>query len=639
MAKDKNKDIFALQGIKDKYLKNEHADKEIGSDLIFSPGEPATLKKGISAPKIKWLYLFFTLFFLAIFLKLFSMQIVNGQEYRTRAENNRIKNEEIKALRGVIYDRNGELLVKNSPNFTLYFIPSEVSEEEISALAKRISSLISLKEEEIIELYLKNDPLSNTPVIIKDYIEYSEAINLKIVLNDYPSVRLETLSVREYQKGEAFSHLLGYMGKITEEELALYPDYLPLDYIGKVGLEKWYEEKLKGKDGVQQVERDNLNKTKNIIATEEPEPGENLILSIEAGLQEVLSDSLVRSVKANHGTGGAAIALNPKTGAVLALVSYPSYDNNLFFTGIKPEEYQALADNPNKPFVVRATSGEYPPGSTIKPLIAAAALEEKIITPSTTILSTGGIQIDKWYFPDWKAGGHGLTSVVKAIAESVNTFFYAIGGGYQDIEGLGLDIINKYLEKFGLNSQLGLDFPGEKMGFLPSRQWKEETKGEKWYIGDTYHLAIGQGDILVTPLQVASYTAAIANGGTLYKPYLVDKFTDLEKNEIFSQEPEIINDNFIRPENINLVKRGLREAVLSGSAQALQSLPFSSAGKTGTAQFASGKKTHAWFTCFAPYENPEIVITVIVEQGGEGHAAALPVAKDGLAWYFSRPEN
>ena len=631
---DKHKDIFSIQGIKDGDIRNKYTDKEVGPDIIFSQQEQPTLKKGISDRKTKFLFIIFCVTFLIVFIKLFSMQIVSGQEYRDRAENNRIKNEEINALRGIIYDRNGETLVKNSPNFTLYFIPSEIEEDEIIQIAGDISSIIKISEEEILSLFELSDSISNYPVIIKDYINYLEALNLKIALNNHPSVHLDTLSVRQYQKGEAFSHLLGYMGKITKDELDYYSNYSPLDYIGKVGLENWYEEDLKGVDGIQQVERDSFNKTKNVIATKEPIPGNNLILNIDAGLQEVLYDSLVSSIKSNRSTGGAAIAINPSTGAILSFISYPSYDNNLFFTGIDSEIYQELIENPQTPFVVRTTSGEYPPGSTVKPLIASAALEEKVVTQYDTILSTGGIQIDKWYFPDWKSGGHGITNVVKAIAESVNTYFYAIGGGYEEIEGLGLETITRYLESFGLNQTLGIDFPNEKDGFLPSREWKEKAKGERWYIGDTYHLAIGQGDILVTPLQVAFYTAAIANGGTLYKPFLVDKFTDINNNEVSVKSPEIINQNFISSKNISTIKRGLREAVLSGSAQSLSTLPFSSAGKTGTAQFASNKNTHAWFTCFAPYENPEIVITVLVEQGGEGHAVALPVAKAGLSWYF-----
>ena len=218
----------------------------------------------------------------------------------------------------------------------------------------------------------------------------------------------------------------------------------------------------------------------------------------------------------------------------------------------------------------------------------------------------------------------------------MNTFFYYVGGGYEDFEGLGVKRIKEYAEKFGLNNILGIDLPGESTGFLPSMEWKEETKGERWYIGDTYHLSIGQGDILVTPLQVASYISTIANGGTFYKPHLVKEITDAEDNTIEKIQPEIMNSNFISAKNINIVKQGLRQAVLSGSSQAMANLPFSVAGKTGTAQFGDEGKTHAWFTCFAPYENPEIVMTVLVEAGGEGHEAALPIAKNALSWWFSQ---
>jgi penicillin-binding protein 2 len=250
-------------------------------------------------------------------------------------------------------------------------------------------------------------------------------------------------------------------------------------------------------------------------------------------------------------------------------------------------------------------------------------------------MSTGGIKIGSWFFPDWKAGGHGLTDVRKALAESVNTFFYAVGGGYGDIQGLGIDRLKKYAELFGLNHQLGIDLPGEASGFIPSKVWKESVKKEQWYIGDTYHLSIGQGDLLVTPLQVSSYMAAVANGGILFKPQIVNKITDASGNLVKELKPEVIRENFIKPEYLQVVREGLRQAVTAGSSRALADLPFTSAGKTGTAQFGNENKTHAWFTAFAPYENPEIVITVIVEGGGQGNELALPIAKQALQWWFS----
>ncbi|MCK4554296.1 penicillin-binding protein 2, partial [Candidatus Parcubacteria bacterium] len=279
-------------------------------------------------------------------------------------------------------------------------------------------------------------------------------------------------------------------------------------------------------------------------------------------------------------------------------------------------------------------SGEYPSGSTIKPVIAAAALEEGIISEHTSFTSVGGIKVGQWFFPDWRAGGHGITDVRRAIAESINTFFYYIGGGHQDFKGLGIDRIYKYGELFGLNAQLGIDLAGEVSGFLPTKKWKEETKGERWYIGDTYHLSIGQGDILVTPLQVANYTSVFANGGALYRPHLVKQILSGGDKVFKEVEPVIIRDNFIGDYNIEIVRQGMRRTVTAGSARSLQSVPVAVAGKTGTAQWSSKKNHHAWFTGFAPYDNPEVVITILVEEGGEGSDVAVPIAKEFLEWYF-----
>lgn len=633
----KSDDIFYSPDIKDDHLSHSYERFEVQADILVTKENSPSLKKGISPAKISLLFFVLLLGFFVILGKIFSLQVVFGKEYRGKAENNRIKVEKVTATRGVIYDKNGRLLVKNSPNFTLYFTPAELPKDinELNPLAQELSAIINLSADEIINKFTSANKLSSQPFLIKEYLNYDQALKLKITINDYPFLNLEIQLVRDYLTDESFSHLLGYMSKVTEEELKNNSDYSPLDYTGKTGLEHYYEKELKGKDGKQQIERDNLNKFTRILATQEPEAGKNLVLNIDYDLQATLFRALKTSVQTNHSPAGAAVALNPQNGQVLALVSYPAYDNNLFFKGLSPDQYKAIFEDPNQPLLNRAISGEYPSGSTIKPTIAAAALQEKIITPTTTVLSTGGIKIDKWFFPDWKAGGHGLTNVVKALAESVNTFFYAVAGGYQNITGLGVDRLVKYFKLFGLGQKLGIDLPGETTGFLPSIAWKEEVKNEPWYIGDTYHLGIGQGDILVSPLQVASYTAVIANGGKLYQPYLVNKFTDLENNPVAQNNSHLINQGFISSANLQVVRQGMRSAVVSGSAGSLADLPFSVAAKTGTAQFANNKRTHAWLTSFAPFENPEIVISVIVEQGGEGYVAALPVAREALICYFN----
>jgi penicillin-binding protein 2 len=327
--------------------------------------------------------------------------------------------------------------------------------------------------------------------------------------------------------------------------------------------------------------------------------------------------------------------MNPQNGAILAMVSQPSFDNNSFSLGIKQADYDTLKNDPDTPLLNRAISGEYPSGSTIKPIIAAAALEEKIITPSTGFLSTGGLRVGQWFFPDWKAGGHGWTNVTKAIAESVNTFFYYIGGGYEDFVGLGVERIGQYLRAFGLGQPSNIDLTGESSGFVPTAEWKKQTIGEPWYIGDTYHLAIGQGYLLVTPLQVANYTSAFANGGRIYKPRVVQEILNNDGSVYEVKEPKIIAENMVSPENIETVRQAMRQTVVSGSAQSLKSLPVAVAGKTGTAQFDSRKPSHSWFTGFAPFDNPQMVLTVLVEEGGESTDSAVPIVKDFWQWYFS----
>ena len=294
-----------------------------------------------------------------------------------------------------------------------------------------------------------------------------------------------------------------------------------------------------------------------------------------------------------------------------------------------------MLNDPDRPLYNRSMGGEFPSGSTIKPVISAAALQEGIITESTTFLSNGGLRIDKWFFPDWKAGGHGMTNVRKAIAESVNTFFYIIGGGYEGTTGLGVDRLAKYFKLFGLGSQTGIDLPGEVDGFVPSKEWKETTKKENWYIGDTYHLAIGQGDLNVTPLQVANYTAYFANGGKLLVPHLVKEIRP-SGSQVGTPVPvKIIRSGIVNPAYVQIVREGMRQTVVAGSARSLQQVPVPMAGKTGTAQWSTKKDPHAWFTGFAPYDDPTIVITILVEEGKEGSTIAVPIAREVLQWYFA----
>lgn len=641
------KDPFTIQvdnkEIKHRELEHYSQKQNMGNSVPLADEEKEPLSLTIDFRRVKWLFYIIIAGLTIIVLRAGYLQIVKGKEYRQSAEENRIRLENIKASRGIIYDQNKKIMVHNIPNFILNVIRADLpsDNDERNKIFEIISSIIGITPQEINNLIANVSPFSYQPVTIKEHIDYQKAMLLDVKTANLPGVKLEVAATREYLAGPSFSHVLGYTGKITKEELEKYNSeqkqlYLLDDYLGKTGLELYYEQELKGKSGKKQVEVDSFGKEKKVLYQDNPVNGDNLVLNINSQLQERLWNLINEKVNnAKSITGAAAIVLNPKNGEVLALTSSPSFENNKFVIGLQPSEYQELLNDPKKPFFNRAVSGEYPSGSTIKPVIASAALQEKIINQNTTVNSTGGIKIDKWFFPDWKAGGHGITDVRKALAESVNTFFYMISGGDENFKGLGIDRIKKYAELFGLNQKLGIDLPSETTGFLPSPEWKEKTKHEKWYIGDTYHLGIGQGDLLVTPLQVASYTATIANGGTLYKPQVVKEITDAEDNVIKKIEPEIIREGFIDPQNIKIVKEGMRQAVTAGSSMGIADLPFTSAGKTGTAQFGAEGRTHAWFTAFAPYEDPQIVITVLVEGGGEGNETALPIAKEALKWWFA----
>jgi len=365
----------------------------------------------------------------------------------------------------------------------------------------------------------------------------------------------------------------------------------------------------------------------------DPKPGSDLVLGIDSGLQKKIYDSLNDILIKTQTKTAAAVAINPQSGEVLAMVSLPSYDNNLFAQKISANDYSKLTQDPNKPLFNRAISGEYPPGSTIKPAIATAALSEKIITPSTIISGLGGtIRIGSYSFGDWTV--HGPSDVRTAIAQSNDIFFYTLGGGYGSIGGLGMSLMKKWDNLLGLGETTGIDIGGESSGLIPDEQWKQDTFNEKWSVGNSYHAAIGQGYVTVTPLQLANYIATIANGGTLFKPHLVSQ---IKKNDgtVSVIQPQIIRSGFISPDVVNVVREGMRQAVTGGTAQPLKDLPVEVAGKTGTAQFGvGGSQTHGWFVSFAPYDNPQIAMVVLVEGGGEGFTSALPVTKAVYQWYF-----
>jgi penicillin-binding protein 2 len=603
------------------------------------------LGTSISKKKLTTLVFIIIAGFITMAGKTFYLQIVKGGYYRNLAENNRIRLRPIFSERGIIFDKFHAELVENVPNFSLTMIPQDLprDQKKRDALIDEVVNLSNVSREQFKELLNKYGSYSYASLIIKENLDYESALKLYIQSSRLPGISIEKGSKRKYVVNSSTlsaSHLLGYLGKLNEYEAEkLKGDgYLLFDNIGKTGLEKIYESELRGKYGIKKVEVDAMGHEQNILAEEPPRAGKNLILTLDLDAQkklEELTKNILAKIKKKR---AAAIAMDPRDGSILAMISLPAFDNNEFSGGITRQNYDKYNQNKDNPLFNRVIGGTYPSGSTIKPIIAAAALQEKIITPNTVFLSTGGLEVGKWFFKDWKKGGHGITNVSKALAWSVNTFFYYIGGGFKNFTGLGIDKIMKYMSSFGIAKKTGVDLPGEASGFAPTKEWKRETKGEAWYIGDTYNLSIGQGDLLVTPLQVAIWTAAIANDGKIVQPHLANKLEEpITHKEILFNFDQY--DVPVSSKNLAVVRQGMKDCVSYGSCQLMRTLPFASGGKTGTAQWNSAKENHAWFTSFAPFNNPKIVVTVLIEEGVEGSAAAEPIARDFLSWWGKKYAN
>jgi penicillin-binding protein 2 len=621
------KENFYLEGFSERRWEGEFLFPEQIQGEITVPPLSSTRFKKINILVMILIFLFFC--------RIFYLQIIRGDYYFLVAEGKHLRIETIKPSRGIFYDRNNQPLVKNEPVFSFNVIPALLPKEsnQYSNLVEKISQFLPLeKRDEFLENLKEVPKFAFESIPILRGLDYQTAVLLKTKLTEIDGFEIALNYQRQSDEPFAFSHLLGYVGKISKEELSRNQDYSFNDLIGKSGLELIYENYLRGKNGQRRIDFSSAGE-EEVLYSKPAVPGKNIYLTVDANLQKKLFEVLSYYVRQFGGKAGVGVALNPNNGEVLALTSFPSYNINNFNRGLSSKEFNKIVNNPDHPLIFRAIAAEYPSGSIIKPILAAAALTEGIITPQTTIISSGGIYVGKWFFADWKKGGHGPTNVIKALAESVNTFFYYLGGGYKDFPGLGITKINQWFSLFGLGNLTGIDLPNEKTGFLPTPEWKEKVKKEIWYPGDTYHLSIGQGDLLVTPIQVANFTAAIANGGILYQPHLVREIGDSESKIKF--QPKIIRSNFVPEENLKVVREGMRAAVVWGSARSLANLPIKVAGKTGTAQAPKGKP-HAWFTCFAPYEKPEIVLTVLIENGGEGSTAAVPVAKDVLNWWFSK---
>jgi penicillin-binding protein 2 len=600
-------------------------------------------------------------------LRLFVLQIIQGENNLAVAEGNRVHERVSRAPRGVIYDRNRRELVRNQASFDITAVPQNLPRDDAARqqVYLKLAAMIGVSPAEVqdkAEVACKTTarPLclrSPLPVLVAAGVSKDQALLVEQSSAEVPGMALDVNPIRQYLDEGLLSVFLGYTGRVNAEEATTHADYGPTDLIGKLGVELQYEKQLKGQNGGERTEVDATGRPVRLLASKEPQAGNSLVLSIDFELQQKLAAALNGQMVASGAKRAAGVAIRPQTGEVLAAVSLPSYDNNLFSTGISQVDYDRLRSDVGQPLFNKVVSGGYAPGSTIKPYGAAAALQEGIISTATTINDTGLLVVPNQYDPEkpalyygWeRTNGLGPVNVLSAIARSSDIFFYEIMGGFTDfLKYLGIDKLAEYYHKFGLGERSGIDIPGEIAGRVPTREWKQQLSGESWYQGDTYNVSVGQGDLLVSPLQMALATAAVANGGKLMQPYIVSQVLDAVTGKADTTKPVVRRAGFISDGNLEVVRRGMWMAVNDSSGTACckikDEVPVQVAAKTGTAETVihdAGKdardqsKPNAWFEAFAPYNNPQIAIVVLVENSGEGSQFAAPAVRETLKWYFT----
>ena len=584
-------------------------------------------------------------------LRLAQMQLVNGAEYAERSERNRIVVDSVPPARGLVYDRNGEALVENSNVYIAVVSPAFLPEKaddryRMYLYLEEMLGVPALEVQDAVDTAQAQGQDGGTITIARN-LDRTTALLLQQASADLPGVTLELEPGRRYPAGPEFSHILGYVGPQSPDEWRVLQDegYAFNEVVGKVGVEARYETELRGNPGTATREVDAQGDLVNELERGEADPGHSLKLSIDAGLQRTVSDLLVSTM--GDARVAAAVVMSPQTGEIYALVSVPSYDNNIFSQPELGEEFQRLLDDPRRPLLHQALSPAAP-GSTFKIITAAAALEEGNITPTTgrnvpsTTLEFEGENGELYYFYDWRA--HGYIELRDAIAWSSNIYFYMASCGIpqEGIPGLGSDIeqsavtLAYYARSFGLGQVTGLDITtSESSGVIPTPEWKRRVRSgsqfnpedRDWYLADTCFMGIGQGDVTATPLQIAAATAAVANGGFLLDPYVTTEIIAADGSRVSATEPSWERLP-VDPEHLEVVRQGMRQSVVSGAASLAGLSSVQVAGKTGTAEFVDVDgvfKEHAWFTGFAPYNNPEVVVTVYYDLGIGGSKAA-PIA-------------
>lgn len=575
-----------------------------------------------------------------LLLRIWYLQVIKGEYFNQLSKNNHIRIRRIRALRGIIYDCNQKILADNRPGFSLSIIPENISNIElVSTVLSRY--LPDLDQQDIISRFNAIPAhLRYRPLKIRNNLTLDELALLESHKIDLPGMLIEVEPIRDYPHDRQCAHLIGYQGFINEQELKQpsYASYYPDDLVGRSGIEAQYEELLRGTDGKRQVEVNALGRELHSFTSKPSIAGSNITLTINIELQTYIHELMQDMV-------GGAVAINPHTGEILAMVSTPSFSNNLFATRISQKDWQKISNDPLHPLQNRAIQGQYPPGSTFKVIMAAAALEDNIVTPQTIFPCIGYYQLGNSKFRCWNKYGHGKVNLSRSLKESCDVYYYNLACK------IPIDRIAHYSTMFGLGEKSGINLPQEKTGFIPTSSWKLKRFHDQWYRGETLSTSIGQGYVLATPLQMAAAYVPFANGGTYYQPQLIAEISDPlsgKKQRISHQGHQLPIDS----KHFELIRQSLWRVVNEEHGTAHKSKitepGWEMAGKTGTAQVVAqpGKKLkskkdipwkfrdHAWFVGFAPYRDPEIVISVVIEHGGHGGSAAAPIVKKAILHYL-----
>lgn len=588
----------------------------------------ALLKKKNQDGRFRYLYWIVIAIFVILISRLVYLQLFAGEYYYTLAEGNRLRAIPIAAMRGIMYDRNGQILVGSRPSFMVTYVPPKdgMSDEELQKLA----GILNMPEDKLREKVQKVKS-SYVPTVLANDLTQDIVTKIEEQRNDLPGVSVDVQPIRCYPYKMMAAQVFGYVGQIDEEDakrLEGVEGVSNITQIGRAGLEAYYDDLLRGKDGGRQVEVDAAGSPVKEMERKDPVAGHNMHLTIDLYLQQATERAMDRQIANGIGTHGiAAVAIDPNTGAVLAMASRPAYDPNWFTRGITEKEWSLINDNPNHPMENRVIAGEYPPGSTFKLITGSAALELKKVTPDEMIFDSGR----HWLVDMRNAGGEALgwINFVEALAKSDNVYFYEMG------RRVGIDELAKYARMFGMGKKTGIALRGEAPGLVASAEYKKKNFHDEWYLGDTFNSAIGQGFQLVTPLQAAMIVSEVANGGIQYRPFIVSRIDNLDGTPYKIFAPEQVGTLSVSKSTLDLVREGMRNvAEESGTAGSLfAGFPIQVAGKTGTAENFGGTD-HGWFVAYAPYEHPRIVIAVLTEQGGFGSLSSGPIVRSMLEAYF-----